>query len=199
MIETARPLMQYCRARGSVLILTLLVSAIIFMLAVSYSTLITMESKTIMVHNDSNLALFAADAGFFRAFTDIVNMPRSGFAPMVTGPFPYTLYNRVQLYDANGDQAYYTVTITTTAPSTMTGGNYGDVVAGQPQFGTYKWRMYVQSVGQVERPVNGGYYVIVARRTIRARVLVERPNDTAPDPAAYQGYGKIDYWSEANR
>ena len=73
------------------LIITLLVSAIIFMIAVSFSTMVTMESKTAQAANDANLALYEADAGLRRAFVEIVNMEWVKLKDMIDNGTPFKM------------------------------------------------------------------------------------------------------------
>ncbi|MGV8125212.1 MAG: hypothetical protein AB2L14_36150 [Candidatus Xenobiia bacterium LiM19] len=77
--------------RASVLIITLLVSAIIFMIAVSFSTMVTMESKTAQASNDANLALYEADAGLRRAFVELVNMEWVKLKDMIDNGTPFKI------------------------------------------------------------------------------------------------------------
>ncbi|MHC9541467.1 MAG: hypothetical protein AB9903_18335 [Vulcanimicrobiota bacterium] len=77
--------------RASVLIITLLVSAIIFMIAVSFSTMVTMESKTAQAANDANLALYEADAGLRRAFVELVNMEWVKLKDMIDNGTPFKM------------------------------------------------------------------------------------------------------------
>jgi hypothetical protein len=187
-----------------VLIFTLLVSAIIFMLAVSFSTLVTLESKTIASYNYANLALHAADAGFQRGFIDLVNKPWADLSALVVTP-PGTSYTlppgKTQLYDADGVITYYTVETSDPVPNTPEGGNFGNVEPTGTR-GYYRWQLTVTSIGEVA--LAGNPAEIIARRTIRARISLQRPQQDitgAPAPGSddYQGYGKILNWSEANR
>jgi hypothetical protein len=197
--------------RGSVLIITLLVAAIIFMLAVSYCTMVTVESKTIQLNDDANIALYCADAGLHRGFAELVNLDQAGIDSLVSGAQATLQFMDNSIFnDGQGRAGGYVSTIYGRAAANPGGYDpetpspvppfpdpiYGFVVPAPGDTfalgdrGRYRYRFTVQSESRIFRGVD-----LMTRRTIVAKVLIER----AERPDDYQGFGKIEYWFEKFR
>ncbi|GEM_PF-2323449 len=180
--------------RASVLIITLLVSAIIFMVAVSFSTMVTMESKTAQTSIDSNLAFYEADAGLRVAYVRLVNMYSDKLENMVDNeasspPFKVNggcFSSGVKCGEYNVG-ASFVRELTGTEMYEVTKVP-GDTFAGSR--GKFQLRFRMVSVGRIR---NAG--TVVAQRTIVAYVDIQR----AQSPNEYRGTGNIFYWSEMYR
>jgi len=185
--------------KGSILIMTLLICTIIFMLAVSYSTMVTLETNTANIHNNANMALYVADAGIRRGFADLVNLREDQFATL-TGGTDWRVEDVAYNYEAEEVVGNYSVTV----EGTPENGNFGPVEpipsdAGGSDRGFFTYRFTIESNGTISR--NGD---VVARRTVIARVLLERAEGGSEDTGSggvddYQGYGRIEDWYEKHR
>lgn len=177
--------------RASVLIITLLVSAIIFMIAVSFSTMVTMESKTSQAADDANLALYEADAGLRRAFVELVNLDWDRLKGMIETGDPFSLTGGCFL--SSSRRGSYSIKITFVRELSgaeryeVTKSNNDDYTGSR---GKYQWRFKVLSVGQI-----GNAGTVFSQRTVVALVDIQR----AKNADEYRGSGNIFYWSEMNR
>lgn len=183
------------RRRGSLLIMTLFISAMIFMLAVSYSTMVTIESKTIQFHDDVNIAFYVADSGINRGFIELINMPKTGFDNLVNNAGATVSFQDVAFYDADLKTGSYNVTIYggPEDPSTIAGLDLNvPVMLGDTgtNRGTFKWLFRIQSTGTITRGAE-----TLARRILIAKVLMAR----GAQVGEYQAYGRIYEWYEKNR
>jgi hypothetical protein len=211
--QSLKPLFTSPRgSRGSVLIMALLMATIIFMLAVSFTTMVTLESKTVSASDDANIAFYCADAGLQRSFVELVNFT-PGTAPlnidvndMYLGTRTNVTFDDTGIYtDSTGRTGQYKSTIYANIPgkniadyntiySTDPAG-FGVVTAVPGDFGArgiYRYIFTIESQGTVLKTGN-----VISRRTIVAKVLIERP--VLMDNSEYQGYGKIQYWYEKYR
>ncbi|MDQ7826625.1 MAG: hypothetical protein RDV48_27730 [Candidatus Eremiobacteraeota bacterium] len=198
--------------RGSTLMLTLIVGAIIFMLAVTYSTFITVQSRSIEAKNNSSMALYVADAGVKRAFVEVVNMEPAQFADLLNptappSPTPSPVYNGTPLQTSDGMAGSYVscfakpVEINTEATGTKAYG-WVPILQGDPYApaspsaaknrGRYRYKVDAVSTGTITRTRDNE---VLARKTLRAKFFIER----AEKATDYRGYGIIYYWSEMNR
>jgi len=177
--------------RASVLIITLLVSAIVFMIAVSFSTMVTMESRTAQAANDSSLALYEADAGLRRAYVELVNMKWDIMKDMIDNSTVFRVKGGcLSAGDRHGSYSVHITFIKELAePERYEVTKLdGDDFAGSR--GRFRWRFKIVSEGEI-----GNAGTTFAHRSILAYVDIQR----AETVDEYRGTGIINYWSELNR
>lgn len=193
--------------RASALVTTLLMSAIIFVLAVCFSTMVTIETRTVQYNNYANTALYVADAGMQRGFVELTNLEPLRFNGLVLGTLPFCQLTDTA-YIAGNQSGIYTAIIcgathpeSTYRPQTADPAipeGFGwvpllpkDLSAPPNSRGRFRWRFTILARGGLMRDNT----MVLARRSLIAKVLVSR----AEDNDDYQGYGKIESWSEQNR
>jgi hypothetical protein len=200
-------------SRGSVLIMALLMSTIIFMLAVSFTTMVTLESKTVSASDDANIAFYCADAGLQRAFVELVNFspvvpPLIDVNDMWLGKTTNITFDETGIYsDSQGRTGDFKSTVYANIPGkniaeyntiyNLDPAGFGNVDPAPGDAGTrgiYRFLFTVESQGTVMK--SGG---VIARRTIVAKVLIERPDPAVMNNTEYNGAGKIMYWYEKYR
>lgn len=181
---------------GSMLISTLLISAIVFMLVVIYNSIITNESRTTEFGNDAALALYVSDSGLKRGFSNLVSLSLGNTSTPNTFLYvkAYGIQSTISMYTSGSEVRKYSVTVygnnssvTSYRPVT---GSFGAVTM-MGGGGTYKHCFTIESLGWVER--NGD---IKARRTLMAKVLIHRGDE---DADGFPVCGKIDCWYQKNR
>lgn len=187
---------------GSTLIVVMLVFAIIFILMVTYNTIITIESRATVASNDANTALYLADAGLERTFGNLVQMQRSVFDETKNKG---KIYDKTSFYTSGEDIGYYKAVIygnngpaeyLPITPDYMPLGGIGSdfgTVTLKGGGGKYNYRFTVEVEGWIERRGNE-----VAHRTVMAKILIRRGEDFTDYPG-YWGCGKIEAWYEKNR
>ena len=182
--------------------MTLLMGIIIFILVLCFSSMVTLESRTVQNNNYANIAFYAADAGIQRGLVELANVENTVISNLISGTTPVVQYVDIA-YLMGASSGSYTVSIfgkncpdPDYAPQI---GSFGQVStmpdepAPQPPAGTrgrYRWRFTMLSEGAL---IESG--TTLARRSLIAKVLIAR----AEDGDDYQGYVRMEYWSELNR